>query len=228
MSCRCSHSAVFNLMATIPNGALGTFQVLVFQSFGFTNLQSILYGLPSSAIGCIFIIITAIIVNRVHRLRFPFALLWNIVPMIVFLYVGLADAGKWQKWACFSFVSVFAISTFMLWSIIPLNTAGRTKKSFMSASVFIAYCAGNMVGSQIFLPSDAPKYLHGLTACAIVMAVNTVNISCWWAYYLYTNKKREAAFIASGMSMEERDHLNKLAGETDVTDLQNPHFRYSC
>jgi hypothetical protein len=60
------------------------------------------------------------------------------------------------------------------------------------------------------------------------MAVNTVNISCWWAYYLYANKKREAAFVASGMSMEERDHLNKLAGETDVTDLQNPHFRYSC
>lgn len=75
------------------------------------------------------------------------------------------------------------------------------------------------------------------------MACNTVNISCWWTYYIWTNKKREAAFVASGMSFEERDHLNKLAGETDVTDLrawnpaigsladfgaENPHFRYVC
>jgi len=81
------------------------------------------------------------------------------------------------------------------------------------------YCVGNIIGAKIFLASDAPKYLKGLTACAIVMAVNTVNICCWWTYYYLTNKKRERAFLASGMSMEERDHLNKLAGETDVTDM---------
>jgi ACS family allantoate permease-like MFS transporter len=51
------------------------------------------------------------------------------------------------------------------------------------------------------------------------MAVNTVNICCWWCYYYFTNKKRERAFVASGLSMEERLHLNKLAGETDVTDM---------
>ena len=79
------------------------------------------------------------------------------------------------------------------------------------------------------------------------MAANTINISAWWAYYIWVNRKREAAFVASGMSMEERDHLNKLAGETDITDLreslqnleyyirhlltgdaENPHFRYVC
>ncbi|CAD6570477.1 MAG: hypothetical protein TREMPRED_005860 [Tremellales sp. Tagirdzhanova-0007] len=219
---------LFNLMATIPNGALGPFTVLVFESFGFDNLQSILYGLPQNAIGCTVLIITGFTVHKIPRARFPAALLWNNVPMIIFLYVGLSDGGKWQKWAAFSFVTTFAVSTFMIWALIPLNTAGRTKKSFMSASIFAAYCAGNITGSQIFLSSDAPKYHHGLTACAIVMAANTINISAWWAYYLWANRKREAAFVASGMSMEERDHLNKLAGETDITDLQNPHFRYAC
>jgi MFS transporter, ACS family, allantoate permease len=126
----------FNLAATIPNGALGAFSPLVYTSFGFTNFQAILFGLPSNAIGCIFILVSAAIVTKQPKARFPLALLWNITPMIVFLYVGLAtDAGQWQKWACFSFVSVFAIATFMTWSIIPLNTAGRTKKSFLSACV---------------------------------------------------------------------------------------------
>ena len=52
------------------------------------------------------------------------------------------------------------------------------------------------------------------------MAVNTINIGCWWVYYLWANEKREAKFLASDMSLETRDHLNKLAGETDVTDLR--------
>ena len=109
--------------------------MLVYTSFGFTNLQSIIFGLPSNAVGCVFILLTAYIVTKFPRARFPLAILWQIVPFIVFLYTGLAtNAGQWQKWSCFMFVSVFAISTFMTWSIIPLNTAGRTKKSFISAS----------------------------------------------------------------------------------------------
>jgi len=85
---------MFNLMATIPNGALGTFSVLVYVSFGFSNLESILYGLPSNAVGFTFILLTAITVTYYPRARFPAAILWNIVPMIIFLYVGLSGGGS--------------------------------------------------------------------------------------------------------------------------------------
>jgi hypothetical protein len=52
------------------------------------------------------------------------------------------------------------------------------------------------------------------------MGVNGFLIVAWWMYYVRVNRQRDAAFIASGMSMEEKDHLNKLAGETDGTDLR--------
>jgi hypothetical protein len=60
------------------------------------------------------------------------------------------------------------------------------------------------------------------------MAVNVVNFGCWWYYYWSTNRKRERAFIASGISQEQREHENRIAGETDLTDRENPHFRYLC
>ena len=44
---------------------------------------------------------------------------------------------EWQKWAAFIFSSLYAVPTFLMWSIIPINIAGRTKKSFMSATVFV-------------------------------------------------------------------------------------------
>lgn len=90
------------------------------------------------------------------------------------------------------------------------------------------YCIGNIVGTQIFIPKDAPKYLHGLVTCGIIMCINACNLGAWWWYYKRTNRKREADFIASGMTEEERAHHSRLAGEMDLTDRENPHFRYSC
>ncbi|KAL7425033.1 hypothetical protein Q5752_000721 [Cryptotrichosporon argae] len=221
---------MYNLLSTIPNGALGTFSVLVYESFGFTNLQSILYGLPSNAIGFSVVICSSFIVRYFPRARYPIALVCQIIPIVVFLFVGLApdDTNKWAKWGVFSFVAVFAVTTFMVWPLMSINVAGRTKKSWVNSTSLFAYCVGNIIGTQIFLTSDAPKYLHGLTACAIVMSVNVLNISAWWFYYSRENRKREAAFVASGMSVEEREYQSKLAGETDMTDRQNPHFRYAC
>lgn len=60
------------------------------------------------------------------------------------------------------------------------------------------------------------------------MAVNVINFLAWWWYYHRTNKKREAAFVASGLTLEQREMENRIAGETDLTDLENPHFRYMC
>jgi len=73
-----------NILATISSGGLRAFPVLVYSSFGFDALQSVLHGLPSSAIGWVFILLTAFGVNRFPKLRFPAASLWNIVPMIIF------------------------------------------------------------------------------------------------------------------------------------------------
>lgn len=70
------------------------------------------------------------------------------------------------------------------------------------------------------LAKDAPLYLHGMTACAIVMAVNAVNLALWWRYYVTTNRTREAAFKDSGLSDEDRAHETRIAGETDMTDKQ--------
>lgn len=69
-------------------------------------------------------------------------------------------------------------------------------------------------------PSDAPLYHTGLTVCASAMLLNLVNTGMWWLYYVRENKKRNREFVDSGLSAEERDHQNFLAGETDLTDKQ--------
>lgn len=105
---------------------------------GFTNLQVILYGMPNSAVACVLIITAATIVYYRPTARYPIAIVCQFIPCAVFLYVGLEDpAKKWERWTAFTFYGVFAISTFMVWPLMSVNIAGRTKKTFMSASALM-------------------------------------------------------------------------------------------
>lgn len=46
-------------------------------------------------------------------------------------------------------------------AIISSNVGGFTKRATVSAIYFIMYCAGNIVGPQLFFARQAPKYQVG-------------------------------------------------------------------
>ncbi|KAL7411516.1 CNF01220-like protein [Mrakia frigida] len=221
---------LFNIVATIPSGALGTFGTLVYSSFGFSNLQSILYGLPSSALQLTWIIICAVLIHYFPRLKFPLSMFSVCVPFSGFLAIGLlpTTTWKWTLWALYQMQFTFTFPTFLMWIMIPANVAGRTKKSVVSSCTFVAYCTGQMIGSQTFRASDAPRYRVGLTITSAFYAVEFLVLGGWWAYYVYENKRRDRAAAAAGISAEDRLRLSKIAGALDQTDIQNQHFRYTC
>jgi MFS transporter, ACS family, allantoate permease len=66
--------------------------------------------------------------------------------------------------------------------MLPSNVAGRTKKSVTAIVLFIAYCTGNASGAQVFQSKDAPRYIPGLTACAIMFGVEAALMVMWRAY----------------------------------------------
>lgn len=192
-------------------------------SFGFSPLNTVLYALPQQAIGFFFLLVPGNIVNIFPRARFPFVILITAFCCACLLSVGLMKGtadNKWTRWALFSFCSTYSCAMYLTWPLMSINVAGRTKKTWISGTALMTFCIGNIIGSQIFRPSDAPRYLKGLTGCAIAMAVCMVVVGAWWSYYEYTNRKRDRDFVTSGLTKEEQDYQRKLAGETDLTDIQ--------
>lgn len=53
---------------------------------------------------------------------------------------------------------VYAVNIPISLSLVTSNVAGFSKKSVVSALIFVAYCVGNMVGPQFFLASEEPSY----------------------------------------------------------------------
>ena len=85
----------------------------------------------------------------------------------------------------------------------------------------------NMRGSQIFRERDAPRYVPGTVGACICLGLEFTLIVSWRLYYLWQNKRRDKKAAESGVSKEEQEREDRAMGEANMTDLQNPHFRYT-
>jgi ACS family allantoate permease-like MFS transporter len=84
-----------------------------------------------------------------------------------------------------------------------------------------------MVGAQIFRTKDAPQYIPGTIGCAICLGTEFLLICVWRGYYMWQNRRRDRKAAGSGLGKEEQERVGREMGERDVTDLRNPHFRYT-
>lgn len=122
------------------------------------NLQVILLDIPRSVFSVLYFVVIGLVTSRWKNLRTYFMMFSVIPPFIGFLMMSLlsdAPSLKWAKWGGYFMTVPFVIALFLAWTLIPSNTAGRTKRTLMSSFTFVGYCVGNMTGSQIFQAKDA-------------------------------------------------------------------------
>ncbi|KAJ3476804.1 hypothetical protein NLG97_g9012 [Lecanicillium saksenae] len=99
------------------------------------------------------------------------------------------------------------------------NVAGHTKKSFMAATIFVAYCVGNIVGPQLVWSQTKSQHYPALWLGLIICYVICIAASL----VLYFVLRRENA-ARNTMPIDETER-SKLAFQ-DLTDKENPYFRY--
>lgn len=178
----------------------------------------------------IIFIIVGFYTRKVKNRRMYVMALACLPPFVGLLALALLPQDpslKWTKWGLYFMTVPTVLSLFLAWTLIPSNVAGRTKKTIISSSTFLGYCVGNMCGSQIFRTEDAPQYISGTTGASVCLGVEFLLICAWRAWYMWLNRKRDREAAESGLSKEEQEKLGRDMGEQDVTDLNNPYFRYT-
>ncbi|GAA6002871.1 uncharacterized protein JCM10292_001348 [Rhodotorula paludigena] len=108
-------------------------------------------------------------------------------------------------------------------SLATSNTSGTTKKLFQSTSIAVAYAVGNIIGPQGFRADEAPTYRSGIImmlACFSIMCVTGIlyGLTC-----VSLNKRRDASAVSPLTAQE----LSGMEVDEDLTDRENPLFRYS-
>lgn len=171
-------------------------------------------------------VIVGVTTSRRKNLRLFIMTSATVPPFVGFLLMSLLPNEaqyKWVKWGGYFMTVPFVLALFLAWTLIPSNTAGRTKRTLTSSFTFVGYCVGNMTGSQIFKASDAPRYVPGTIACAACFAMEFVLLVVWRLVYVRRNRRRQRQWQQDGISEEERVAKAQELGEQDTTDFKNPY-----
>ena len=228
--------------AQVPNSALTSFTSLVIESFGFSTLGSQYMQIPGGAVQFLALLIGGWVATKYAskgHMRSWTMIVANLICILgAGLLVGLPTTNKWGRivgiWLCYFQGLGFSLSL----TIVSSNVAGYTKKQLTGAALFTGYCVGNIIGPQTFKSSQAPGYHGAYIAMLVGYIVKLLSITTLYLYMWTENKRRdrEAAITlsAGGVSTtdlivgpqtaEEREAIEN--GMLDVTELDNPGFRY--
>jgi hypothetical protein len=214
---------VFLLMASAytVNGAVSGFGPLIVNTFGWSPLASILWQFPLGLICLVTILLCGYMSSRIPNIRLML-LVVNCLPVIA----GCAMIWR-SEWtyrasapvAGYSLIGTFGAVVSQTIVVAMANVSGATKKSAMAGTVFVAYCVGNIVGPLLIRSQEKgahyPRLWTGLIVCYCITIVSAVAL---YIHLSRENKRRDALPVDE----EERDKLAFM----DLTDKENPYFRY--
>ena len=120
--------------------------------------------------------------------------------------------------------------------MLSRNCAGQSKRSITYAMTYIGWAGGNAIAPQIFQSKWAPRYVNSLyihIALCTYSPVTWVGIdtadgcfitTCLICRYtlIQRNKRKDAAQTVDGVVVNRNENAFE-----DMTDLENPDFRYS-
>lgn len=161
---------LYTLCVNFCNGGITSFSSIIITGFGYGKLKALLMQMPVGAAQLVFLLSTSGFATFVPSSRIFMMILNTTTAMIGMILIWkLDDENRVGKMLGLCLGSVFAANIPLSLSIISSNVAGFTKKSTVSALMFVAYCVGNIVGPQFFIPSEDPNYpvSDPLSACGV-------------------------------------------------------------
>ncbi|KAI1135496.1 putative allantoate permease [Hypoxylon sp. FL0543] len=237
-----------SLLCQIPNGGTQNFANLVITSFGFTSLQSTLINIPYSVISVAAISGTGWLAGHFRSTNCILIGLIVIPPVVGSALISSRSSIPHGV----SLFGYFLLSTGpaalpLLLSLVQSNYRGVTKKMTMTALLFIAYCAGNIVGPQLFISDEEPTYDTAFRAITICYALVVCLVAVLRLYLQLANKRRQreegiqgsagaSGAVGGGKVVDVVDgrNITEAVNEVllrpedyeDVTDWKTFGFRY--
>jgi hypothetical protein len=113
--------------------------------------------MPLGAAQLVFLLLTSGLASVVPSTRL-LLMIFNTLASMVGMIMVYELEGRAGRMGGLCLATAFACNIPLSLSLISSNVGGFTKRSVTSATLFVAYCVGNIVGPQFFLASQKPRY----------------------------------------------------------------------
>ncbi|RDW56661.1 hypothetical protein BP6252_14074 [Coleophoma cylindrospora] len=206
-------------LTQISNGGLQNFGNLVVDGFGFSSLDTVLFGIPASFIAGVTIWGSGIIAGRFKNIT-TYLIAAVLVPPVIGGAIIYTQNGRGVRLFGYYLLQTAYASNPLALSLVATNFKGATKKMTVTAVLFIGYCAGNISGPHFFITKEAPRYATGFRAVFSTFALAIVITLLLRTYLVWKNLK-SAQEPANADSID----VNQLV-EEDITDWEAKGFIY--
>ncbi|KAH8879259.1 MFS general substrate transporter [Thozetella sp. PMI_491] len=206
----------------LVNGAVSGFSTIIITSFGFDPFQSVLVAGAMGAVVFFSVIVSGIISAYMpnQRCNIAFVMTLPVVAGCVVVWkVSWASVGV--PLFGFMLLGFFTAPYIMVLAMVTANTGGQTKKLVTTALVWCAYCVSNGVAPLLVSSTEVSRHYPSLFIPIISFISFSLLVILVLRWYLkFYNKQKESAGSDDGASSAQTAFL-------DMTDKENPNFRYS-
>ncbi|KAJ5764585.1 MFS allantoate transporter [Penicillium manginii] len=189
--------------SNIPNGGVTTFRSIILTGIGFSTFDTLL-------------------LHRTYWMMLSFA----VALVGAALVRELPEYEKWGRYAGTCLMGANSASFPLMMSMVSGNIGGFTKKTTVNALSFIAYCAGNIIGPQLFFEREAPSYDSGFIALMVCQAACFMLCLMFRFYLMWNNRIREQQNETTSAADTSDMRTDTIMAMMDKTDKEIDHFRY--
>lgn len=211
------------LLSMISNGASGGFSNILYEGLGFASVnKSLLLGIAAGGVevvGCLLTGICSMLVFKDHRMAY--ALFFAAGNVLCFCLLAWGPNNGSQLFGYLVGANwTINIGIIALLSNIASNTGGYTKMFTVDAIFYFGFGIGNIVGPLSFKSSESPTFTTGKLTMATTNAVAFVMMFLLMLLNVGRNMQRNKVDKKLPSEIEDPEFA-------DLTDLENPEFRYA-
>ncbi|KAG1779834.1 MFS general substrate transporter [Suillus placidus] len=159
------------MLTDIPSGGLTNFGNIIIRNFGYTSRQTLILATPAGIVHVISVVICGYYSDKKGERMLP--VIYATLPTLlgVALMIGFNNSGQKGVLLFGSYlIGSFGSTLSTIYAYNASNTSGYTKKLTINALTMIFFCVGNIIGTEIFQPKDAPAYIPGKAAIMILLS----------------------------------------------------------
>ncbi|SCU86084.1 LAMI_0D00342g1_1 [Lachancea mirantina] len=220
---------LYSVAADIPNGGLTNFQsILIKGDFGFTTDKSLLVAMGMAAVEWVGLPVFGFASYYCSKKKIKYLedrLVWSMIStslvLIACCMLAYADKDRHARLGGLMLTYIAPVAFICVLANISANTLGYTKKWTVSSINLLAYAAANIAGPHTFIASQAPHYAGAKTALVVCYACAIVILLALYIINIRENKRRDKLQAAGQVAEIENMEF------ADLTDFENPYFRYT-
>ncbi|SCU82222.1 LAME_0C00210g1_1 [Lachancea meyersii CBS 8951] len=221
---------LYCIAANIPNGALTNFQSILFKSdFGYTTKKTLLVSTGIAAVewgGLPLLGFASYYCSKKQVKYLESRLIWSIISLLI-TFMGMcmlafANDSKNARLAGLALNYISPLAFICVLANISANTLGYTKKWTVSSTTLIGYAAANLAGPHTFISSQAPHYTGAKVALVVCYGACIVIIAALYVLNANENKRRDKLALENPPQSDMKN-----IEFADLTDFENPYFRYT-